>query len=343
MVKSERLLIASLLAVLIGLNVFGQATGSPPPPSSGGGDTVMQGRVYLPDGSPPGRALRVELRGPRASNESVDTDSNGIFWFRSLTPGEYTINVNAGEEFEPVAEKILVDSYLRIAAGRSQGNSPVISIYLKPRRAAAAPAAAIDPNLAEVPRKASDFYQGGLSLLAFGKLEAAVTEFQKAIEIFPPFYQAHIELGKIHLKPSQFNDAIVAFQTALKYVPDSYAARLHLGMSYLNKKEFALAEEQLVIAAQLDKTAVTPGYYIGVIRYETNNIDGALAAFEWASQLNGNKPFPFLHKYLAGVYLKKNRWALAATELETYLAQAPDAKDAATIRTTIEELRSKPN
>jgi regulator of sirC expression with transglutaminase-like and TPR domain len=76
-----------------------------------------------------------------------------------------------------------------------------------------------------------------------------------------------------------------------------------------------------------------------VIKYESNDIDGALAAFEKAKELNGTKPHPMLHKYLAGVYLKKNDHAKAASELEIYLAQSPDAKDAEQIRKTIAQLK----
>ena len=310
---------------------------------SGHGQGV-QGRVYLPNGRPIDRSVRVDLRGPRFSPQTVDTDSSGRFSFRAVGPGNYFITVEAGEEFEPATESILIDEDLmRAVRTTSFGKSTQISIYLKLKRGSIVPAATTDARMAAIPPKAVARYESGLALFSAGKLEEAISEFRKAVESFPAFHQAYLELGKIYLKLSRFDDSVTALQSALTYEPNNYEIRLHLGMALLNQKKFSPAEEQLVAAADLDKHAVTPEYYRGVIKYETNDFDGALAAFEKAAQLNGDKPFPNLHKYLAGVYIKKNKWALAAAELETYLSQAPDAKDREKIRETIAELRSKPN
>ena len=324
---------------LVTLNVSGQGVPAVARPDASVNDLSIQGRVYLPNGQPLGRSVRVELRGPRATTQTIDTDNNGSFSFRSVTPGEYTVYVDAGEEFEPANESIMADSFLQKAIARTRGRSDQISIYLKPRRSTIVPASTTDAKLAEVPRKAVDHYESGTNLFAAGKFDEAVLEFRKAIEVFPNFYQAYIELGKTYLKLANFDDAITALQAALKLEPNNFAARLHLGMAYLNQKKFPLAEEQLTAAAKIDTYAVTPQYYLGVIKYELNDIDGALAAFEKANELNGSRPHPMLHKYLAGVYLKKNDNARAAAELEIYLAQSPDAKDSEQIRKTIEQLK----
>ena len=47
------------------------------------------------------------------------------------------------------------------------------------------------------------------------------------------------------------------------------------------------------------------------------------------------------HYYLGGIYWGNREYSRAADELETYLRLAPHAPEAAKVRETIKELRSK--
>jgi len=338
--NTMRLLIAfsSLLLVLwITSSALGQVAA---PSRSGPGESfTIQGKVYGPNGQPLERPFRIQITGPRFSAETVETDVSGSFSFRASVPGKYTATVDAPEEFEHSSESLIIDEEVILAIKNAGGSATQISIYLKARHGISQPAKAVDAKLEAVTTKARVFYESGLKFFNAGQLAEAAAEFKKAIEVFPNFYQAYVELGKAYLKLANFDDAILSLQTALKLEPNNFATRLHLGMAYLNQKKFPLAEEQLIAAAKIDTFAVTPQYYLGVIKYESNDIDGALTAFEKANELNGTKPHPMLHKYLAGVYLKKNDHTRTAAELEIYLAQSPDAKDAEQIRKTIEQLK----
>jgi Flp pilus assembly protein TadD len=336
----------SVLSVLLFASAsFGQ--GFPPrqstPSAPNGAQGVMiSGRVYLPNGRPIERSVRVELRAPRFSSQTIDTDNNGSFSFRALTPGNYVVSVDAGEEFEIATETITIDDDLARAISMTPtGRSDQIAVYLRQKRTSIIPAASFDAKLANVPKKALDLYGKGLKLASDNKFAEAVVELRKAIQTHPGFFQAQVELGKVYLKLSRFDEASAAFRAALASEPTNFPARFHLGMALLSQKKFEEALPELTLAADLDKSAATPHYYIGVIKYETGRFEHALLAFEKAKEVNGDKPFPHLHKYLASLYLKNSKWALAVAELETYLAEAPNAQDAEKIRSTIAEARSK--
>jgi tetratricopeptide (TPR) repeat protein len=302
----------------------------------------FQGRVYRPNGQPLELSIRVEIRGPRASNQTVDTNSSGQFHFKVDVIGEFTIVVDAGEEFEVATESILIDEKLLTANSLSDGNSSWVNIYLKPKsHSVVYQTTTVDAKLAKVPKKALDHYGKGLKLAAATKFAEAVTELQKAIQAYAGFYQAQTELGKVFMKLSRFEEAAAAFRSALATEPNIYEARFHLGMALLNQKKFEEALPEYNTSAELDKTAVSPHYYAGIIKYESGETDSSIASFEKARTLNGDKPFPMLHKYLASLYLKKSQWALAAAELEIYLAQSPDATDAESIRTTLAAARAR--
>jgi len=305
--------------------------------------TWISGRVYLPNGQPMERTVRVDLRGPRAINQTLETVQAGSFSFRVQVQGEYTVTVDAGEEFETATQSIVIDNLVLIANGMSEGRSSWINIYLKEKKTAIVPSGTLDAKLANVPKKALDRFLAGSKLASANKLPESIVEFQKAIEAYPAFYQAQVELGKVYLKLARFEDAISSFRSALKTEPNDHGALLHLGVALLNLKRLAEAEPELGRAAELDTASVQAPYYLGVIKYEQGGFDAAVTFFEKARELNGTKPFPMLHKYLAGSYIKKERWRDAGNELEIYLREAPDAKDAENIRTTISQLKARSN
>ena len=311
-------------------------------PASYGQDRWIQGKVYRPNGQPLEVSVRVEIKGPRASSQTVDTH-NGLFGFRADVLGEYTVIVDAGEEFEVATDRVLVDENLLRANSASDGHSTWVNIYLKvnDRTVVHQTTTTLDAKLANIPKKALDHYGKGLKLAAGNKFNEAAAELQKAVKAHQGFYQALTELGKVYFKLGRFDDAVAAFRSSLAASPDSFAGRLHLGMALLNLKKFAEAAPEFTAAALLDQTMVSPHYYLGVARYEIGDIDNAVSAFEKARKLNGDKPYPMLHKYLASLYLKKAKWAHAVDELEKYLAQSPDAPDTEKIRATLAEARAK--
>ena len=125
--------------------------------------------------------------------------------------------------------------------------------------------------------------------------------------------------------------------------PHDFDARFTYGVALMENKKIDQAQKELDQAAALDKTAVTPRYYLGQIYVQKKDLDSALKEFEAARDLTGKRVFPLLHRYLGGIYVLKGRNKEAAAELEVYVAQDPNAKDIDRIKQTIEDLRAKLN
>ena len=111
----------------------------------------------------------------------------------------------------------------------------------------------------------------------------------------------------------------------------------------MGKRDLNDAEKELRAAADLNKAAVTPHYYLGLLFLQNQNIDGAQKEMETAKLLKGDKDFPLVHRYLGGIYWKKQQYRMAADELEIYVRLVPDAKDADQTRKTIRDLRGRQN
>src|SRR5690349_18185576 len=88
----------------------GSSRGAP----SGDGTNAIQGRVLFP----PGQAavqVKVSLEGTAGafSSTSTATDQDGIFRFRGLAPGSYSVVVDAGSQYEKAREPLTIDPEAR--------------------------------------------------------------------------------------------------------------------------------------------------------------------------------------------------------------------------------------
>ena len=312
--------------------------------SSGtGGIHTIQGRVYLPSGRTIDNSLKVELQSNRDAAITVYTDMNGGFVFRSLSPGNYSVVVDAGETFESAREYITIDT-------EAQGNvrirpSPkiiTVPVYLQFKRGVVLRNEVINAKWATVPEETINRVRHGLELAQANKLAEAEAEFRRAIEATPSFAPAHTELGKLLLQSGKPEAAITPLRNAIKYDDADFEAHLSLGIALLNLKKYDGAEPELVAAAYINRAAVTPHYYLGILFVMKDDLDVARKAFETARDLKGGKSLPNIHKFLGRIYMKKDMQKEAVQELETYLKLAPKAQDAEKVRKDISDIKAKP-
>lgn len=307
-----------------------------------GGIHTIQGRIYLPNGRTVDMSVPVQLQSTTYSTVTVYTDHSGGFAFRSLAPGNYTIVVEGGENFETVREYITIDTELQGAVQIATGPKTVtVPIHFQMKQSVRLKNEVINAKLSSVPESARTHFERGMELNQTDKTEDAIREFKMAISSYPPFTICHTELGKTYLKAARLDDAITSFRNTLRYEPQDFDAHVNLGVALMNKKQFENAETELVTAAFINREAVTPHYYLGLIYIEKKDLDIAQKAMETAKEMKGSREFPLLHKYLGGIYMAKKANKRAVEELETYLKLAPNANDAERIKKTISDLKKK--
>jgi len=123
------------------------------------------------------------------------TDSMGRFRFTNLQPGQYIVSVYAlGFTAEPQQVEI---SRQLIRRGQ-------VFLTLKPDKLTAAPAA---PGLldAKVPAEAQKEYQKGVAALEEKNPKKAIPHLEKAVNLYPGFYQAQLLLGTTYMDGQQWN------------------------------------------------------------------------------------------------------------------------------------------
>jgi cytochrome c-type biogenesis protein CcmH/NrfG len=330
----NKLLHLSLAAALIissALAAHAQAPGSSRNGglSSGEGNIMLQGRIHFPSGqSATGRTIRVSLESVSVFGaNSTAPDQDGVFRFTGLAPGDYTVVVDAGPEFEKAREPV------GIYAGTS-GKIVQVSINLQPKIDSS------NPLFAGVPSNALNLYQKGATAARKGDSKAAVESLSAAVAAHPNFAIALSELGTQYMLLKQMDKASETYQALLKLKPNDVTAHLNLGIVAYNQKKMEDAESHFRKALELKSSGPTAHYYLGLTLIGLKHYPEAQTEFE-AAIANGGENLALAHKYLGGLYMSAHKNQQAADELEKYLKLDPKAPDADRIKGTIKDLRSK--
>lgn len=334
------LFISALFIVLSSSQIDAQSRTN----SSGtGGIHEIRGKVYLPSGRSLESPIEVELQSiSNFSSLKLFTDRDGGFSFRNLAPGNYSVVVKPGEQFEDAREYVTIDTEAQGAVPiRATPKTITVPVYLQFKRGIVLRNEVINAKWSSVPKSTLDHFKRGLELLQHSKAPEAEAELRKAIELSPTFAPAHTELGKIASTAGRLDEAITIWQTAIRYDDADFDAHLNLGIAYLNQKKYDLAESQLVTAAYLNRTAVTPHYYLGLVFVMKGDLNVAQKAFETAKDLRGGSSLPNIHKFLGRIYIKKDMEKEAVQELETYIKLVPKAQDVEKVKKDISDIKAK--
>jgi len=326
------LLLAAALIVSSALAAKAQAPGASRNGGlpTGEGNVMLQGRIYFPSGqSASGRTIKVSLESISAfgGGNTAVPDQDGVFRFQGLVPGNYTVVVDAGPEFEKAREAV------GIFAGTS-GKVVQVSIQLQPKIDSS------NPLFAGVPSNALNFYQKGTAAARKGDAKAAAESLSAAVTAYSNFPIALNELGTQYMILKQWEKAGDTYEALLKLKPNDAAAHLNLGIVAFNKKKFEDAETHLRKALELESAGPSAHYYLGLTLISVKRYPEALKEFE-ATVANGGENLALAHKYLGGLYMSMQKPQQAAEELEKYLSLDPKAPDADRIKGTIKDLKNK--
>lgn len=340
---SPRLFGSIVLVLLTTVWAGAQGVGSSRGLSSGEGNNTIQGTVYFPPADRnSGKTVRLRLESNSTSGgQSAVTDQDGVFRFNRLPPGDYTVVVEGGKDYENTREPV------SIVLG-SSGRIVQVAMQLRPK------VDADNPAFAGVPKGALESYQKGMAAAQKGDSKAAVSFLNQSVTAAPTFALALSDLGAQYLKLSQWDKAIETFDALIKLKPKDASAHLDMGIALYNvgslllgeKKaeeagpKLAAAETELREAITLNSPGPSAHYYLGMTLVKLHKYDEAQTELE-AAVKNGGSNIAMAHRFLGGLYQRVHRDKDAADEFETYLKLDPKVKDADTIKGMIQKLRGQ--
>lgn len=341
---SARRIVFIILGLLL-LPLTGNAQGSGRESTGNGGIHIIQGYVFFPSGRRAVGEIIVKLESYQNGELRVVPDSSGAFTFAALVPGNYTVVVNAGNEYEISREGVYIDTDPDLSRDRirlpSTTRRYTVMVHLRPKvNSGQAKASVVSAALAAVPEKARKLYEKGVEQSRANDPEKAADSLKEAVALYPNFPLALNELGVQYLKLRQTNKAVEVLKEACKLDPDSFATRLNLGIALLESKHSNEAEEHLREALKRNSSALTAHMYLGITLLRLNKFEEAEKELLIAAESNAPQ-LSMANYYLGGLYWRRKDYARAVEQLEKYLLLTPNAPDAERVRSTVKDLRGR--
>ncbi len=304
----------------------------------------ISGTVSNTEGKPLNR-MRIELLNEvEMTVAQTYTDSTGHYNFRNLTPGTFIVRVHTN------GAHIGQSARVNLVALRPNGGAHYeqIDFILKTRienKGSSVPGNTGTTFAQDVPEKARKIYERAVKQLEGGKnSEPGINSLKEAISVFPVYYQALERLGVEYVKVQQHQQAKETLEKAAEVNPNGAPCLYALGVAYFHLhmiQEAAQSLRRSVTLAPESSNAAFAHFYLGLAYWKLSKRGDSEQHLQKAYALGGNSIPADIHLYLAQYYSDKQRYNDAANELELFLKLAPDARDAASIKTLVKKLRAK--
>jgi len=286
----------------------------------------VSGQVSVAGTNEPAR--NVTLRLERFSGGVIDqlnTDVRGRFRFTNLQRGYYKVVINApgfGATQQEADLTLLFKAYLVFTLNRTDTTNANGSF--------------VDVIDARIPANAREEFARGREALAKKNQQNAISHFQKAISIYPEFFEAQLLLGTALMDLRDWQKAETAFARALEMKSDNPIALLALGEVYWRQKRFEDAEHSLLDGLKLDDKNWHGHFTLSRLYWEKGEVMKAAPAIGHTLQLKPD--FAEGHLLAGNILLRLNQQQRAVVEYQEYLRLAPKGEYANEARALVEKL-----
>jgi tetratricopeptide (TPR) repeat protein len=197
----------------------------------------------------------------------------------------------------------------------------------------------ISATTALAPGKARKHYDKGREDEKKGNWSAAGAEFSKAVEVYPKYAVAWLELGRTQLQLNDSASAKVSFQQALAADSKFISPYEELAQLALKEKQWKVLADQTEQLLKLNPVSFPQYfYYNAVAKYYLQSFDQAEKSAAQGLTTDVRHQVPKL-EYLLGIILAQKRdYKAAADHIRNYIRLVPNADDLAIAQKQIAEL-----
>lgn len=347
-------------------------------PTQSRDDRVMflLGRISTNDGSPVPNDAMVERICNNKVRQQVYTSPNGDFSMqlgsRNDTfvdaSGDMSSPSNSGRKDSAmgISKHELMNCEIRATVRGF--HSPIINLVdldnfggridlgvIRVQRGAKPEGMVVSAASYKVPNDARKAYQKGLAAEKKSDLVSARKNFETAVAVYPKYATAWYELGNVLQKQNQADGARKAYIQATtidnRFLPPflSLASMAYEEQNWselLSLTDHILAHDPLNPAystayiVDLDNVNCTEAYFYNAIaNYQLNNFEAAEKSGLKAENVGMLSHLPQVHLLLGEIFARKNDYANAITEFQTYLELTPQTKNAEQVREILAKLQ----
>lgn len=283
----------------------------------------------------------VELQNENYSTVSrIRTDSTGRFSFIGISPGHYNVKVlPSATNYLEVTEGVDI---IEFGASRA-GDSAYLDIYLKfdKRKLNNGLDGITDVVFVQdVPEEARRLYKQGVKNIN-EKGDKGFNEIDKALVIFPNYYDALNMLGREYVVRKEYQKALPYLIKSIDVNQRSFSSFYALGYAAYQLNHRPEAIEAVRAATILQPNSPSAQLLLGTLLRLDGSYEKSEKSLLQAKNLSKNLPIAEIHWQLALLYNKLNRNKEAADELEFYLKIQPDSGNNKEIKDLIAKLRKE--
>ena len=206
----------------------------------------------------------------------------------------------------------------------------------------------------KAPQDARRAYEKGMEAENKANLASARKYFEMAVKIYPQYTSAWFQLGSVLQKEDQKGAARKAYTEAttidssflppylslavMAYEAENWTEVLELTGHILERDPLNQASVTGYIVDLDPLNSAEVHFFNALANYKLNNIEAAEKSALKAEHVDLRTRFPQLHLLLAELFARKNDYAAAISEVQTYLQLAPHANDADHVREQLAKL-----
>lgn len=301
---------------------------------------TVSGQVFGPERQPLAD-MYVELQNDVYSTLArTKTDGSGNYSFRDLSAGRFYVRVLAtGTDYGEQTQEVEIGVFV---GGRMVSENIQKDFYLRPRRADSERRQTTGVIFVQsIPAAAEDTFKKAISDLDSNEAEEGIRGLQKALGIFPEYFQALERLGCEFTKLRRYEEAVTIYKKAIAVNSRSYWCWYGLSYASYALQRSTEAIEAAARAVSLNSKSAEAFLILGLSHRQAKDYDKAEEALKEAKKLSKGK-MPDVHWNLALLYAHNlKRYKEAADELELYLKAKPDAENVEAIKKLIKKFREQ--
>jgi tetratricopeptide (TPR) repeat protein len=343
---------------------------STPAPANIPQPIYVAGRVVLEDGTAPPGLITLETVCNSSPHGEGYADSKGYFSIElgarngviqdaseytptrnsntsGLTGSSVTSGPLAGSQ-SPERKYMGCDLQAKLAgyrsqtvplAGRRPMDDPNVGTILLHRLGPAEEGRTISAASLAAPKDARRAYEKGLDALKKKKFDDAQLNFEKAVEVYPHYATAWYELGMLQAGQGKMDLAHGYFDKASECDPKFVQPYLQVSILELQASSWQSLAEVTDRIVKLDPFDYPQAFYFNAVaNYNLHHMEAAEKSALRAERLDTRHTIPKVSHLLGLILAYKKDYAGAAERFRAYLEYAPDAKDAAKVRSLLADV-----
>jgi len=265
----------------------------------------------------------------------VEADSQGKF----AIPGSVNMSGNAYCEFTIG----MTGCEGRVVSIMVPGGSVDLGrIVLQPLRGKSG-AGTVSFQALAAPPESANLKDRAAKAMRAGKFGDAQKDLQKALKLYAKDVEAMYLTGMVQKEQRKDAEAVASFQEAVSLDAGYLPPRVQLAVYSLRSQDWPAVQRYASQVVELNPADYPDAWlYLATAQLMQGSFAPAEAAARSAIQAAGEKGLPKAHHILGLALAKQDKIPEGIKEIRLYLEKAPNAADAAAVKTQLERLQGAP-